>query len=224
MRILIILLFLTLMGFTQERNHFNCVDKFESIETKVEFQKTISYKIISSKNIYTEESFEFSKGIAIIEDLNEILNTKDILRVLGTIAIKNKLSEITAFKTCLASKIYFQQTKPSKQEIRHLKENFITKFKIDIGKPLSKKEKKKRDLIEAVATEICQTIEKNGSKNFNQKTLSNALIPKVSENVERMMKVYDLSFEISSELFIKDLTFYLINNCKTVNDDTHRKK
>ncbi|WP_028890371.1 hypothetical protein [Tenacibaculum ovolyticum] len=156
------------------------------------------------------------------------MNTKDILRVLGTIAIKNKMSEIIAFKTCLASKIYFQQTKPSEQEIKYLEENFITEFKIDIDKSLSKKEKKrnkkKRDFIESVATEICQTIEKNDSKNFNQKALSNALIPKVSENVERMMRVYDLSFEIGSELFIKDLTFYLINNCKTVNDYTHRKK
>ena len=68
------------------------------------------------------------------------------------------------------------------------------------------------------------TREKNDSKNFNQKALSNALVPKVSENVEKMMKVYDLTFEIGSQLFMKDLTFYLIENCKTVNEYTYRKE
>ena len=215
------------MSYAQEKNDFNCVDKFESTETEVELQKTISYKIISSKKSYTEESFEYSKGIIVTEDLNEILNTEDILKVMGNIAVKNKLNEIIAFKTCLASEIYFKKSKPSEQEIKHLKENFIIEFKIDISKSLSKKEKKKhkqkRDFIESVGIEICETIEQNDSNNFNQNVLSSALIPKVSENVEKMMKIYDLSFEKGSELFMKDLTFYLIDNCKTVNEYTYRK-
>ena len=61
-------------------------------------------------------------------------------------------------------------------------------------------------------------------ENFSQEKLSNAMVPKLSENVEKMMKVYDLSFEVSSDLFMTDLTFYLIDNCKIVNEFANKKE
>lgn len=64
---------------------------------------------------------------------------------------------------------------------------------------------------------------KGEAENFSQEKLSNAMVPKLSENVEKMMKVYDLSFEESSDLFMTDLTFYLIDNCKIVNEFTNKK-
>ncbi|PQJ21966.1 hypothetical protein [Tenacibaculum sp. SG-28] len=61
-------------------------------------------------------------------------------------------------------------------------------------------------------------------EDFSNEKLSNAVVPKISENVEKMMKIYDLSFEVSSDLFMKDLTFYLIDNCKIVNEFANKKE
>lgn len=219
--ILLLFSFFSLMSFAQEKSNFKCVDKFESTETEVESQKTVSYKIISSKKLYTEKSFEFSKGIIVINDLNEKLNVKEIVKVVATIGIKNKLSKINAFKTCKAIEIYFKRTKPTKEEIVYLEKNLIVKLKIDINKSLSRKEKKKnkkkRDFIESVAIEVCAILTKGDIENFSSEKLSKAMVPKLSENVEKMMKVYDLSFEESSDLCMKDLTLYLIDNCGIVN-------
>jgi hypothetical protein len=215
------------VSFSQEIEEFNCVDKFESIETGIDSQKTISYKIISSKKLYTEESFEYSKGIIVINDLKEELSTKEIAKIFTTIGVENNLSEIIAFKTCRAIEIYFQNPEPTKQEIEYLEENLIIKLNLGINESLSKKErkknKKKRDFIESVSIEICDNLSKYKNENFSQEKLLNAMVQKMSENVEKMMKVYDLSFEESSELFMKDLTFYLIDNCKIVSEFANRK-
>jgi hypothetical protein len=209
------------MSFAQGKREFNCVDKFESIKTEVESQKTISYKIISSNKLYTKDSFEFSKGIIVINDLNENLNIEEKVKVLATIGVKNKLSEIIAFKNCRAVDIYFKATITT-EEVNYLENNLIIELKIDLNKSLSRKEKKKnkkkRDFIESVGIEICEILAKEKVENFNQEKISNAMIPKLSENVDKMIKVYDLSFEIGSKLFMKDLTFYLIDNCKIVTD------
>ena len=130
------------------------------------------------------------------------------------------MSKIIGFKTCKAVEIYFKKTESTKEEINYLKNNLIIKLEIDINKSLSRKErkknKKKRDFIESVGIEICEVLSEEETENFSSEKLSNAMIPKLSENVEKMMKVYDLSFEESSDLSIKDLTLYLIDNCGIV--------
>jgi len=226
--ILIFFSVLPIINFAQESSEFDCVDKFERLETEVKSQKTVSYKIISSQKLYTEESFEFSQGILLISDLNDDLNPKEIVKTIATIGVKNKLSKIIAFKSCRAVKIYYQVIKPTIEQKNYLEKNLIAKVDIDINKSLSKKEqkknKKKRDFIESVGIEVCEVLNKGEVENFSQEKLSNAMVPKLSENVEKMMKVYDLSFEESSDLFMTDLTFYLIDNCKIVNEFANKKE
>ena len=220
---LLIFLFtiLSSKNFGQQKPEFNCGNGFEVIETEVESQKTVSFRIISSQKIYTKESFEFSEGIVLISDLNENLNTNEVVKTIATIGVKKKLSKIIGFKTCKAVEIYFKKTESTKEEINYLKNNLIIKLEIDINKSLSRKErkknKKKRDFIESVGIEICEVLSEEETENFSSEKLSNAMIPKLSENVEKMMKVYDLSFEESSDLCMKNLTLYLIDNCGIVN-------
>jgi hypothetical protein len=226
--ILFFLLILSIINFAQEKSAFDCVDEFEIIETEVESQKTISYKIVSSQKIYTEETFEFSEGIVIISDLNNNLNPKELAKTIASIGVKNKLSKIIAFKSCKAVKIYYQGIKPTTEQVEYLEKNLIAKIEIDINKSLSRKEKKrnkkKRDFTESIAIEICKVLSKNKIENFSSENLTNAMVHIFSENVEKMMTVYDLSFEESSDLFMKDLTLYLIDNCKIVNEFTYKKE
>ena len=220
---LLIFLFtiLSSKNFGQQKPEFNCGNGFEVIETEVESQKTVSFRIISSQKIYTKESFEFSEGIVLISDLNENLNTNEVVKTIATIGVKKKLSKIIGFKTCKAVEIYFKKTESTKEEINYLKNNLIIELKIDINKSLSRKErkknKKKRDFIESVGIEICEVLSEGETENFSSEKLSNAMVPKLSENVKKMMKVYDLSFEESSDLCMKNLTLYLIDNCGIVN-------
>uniref|UniRef100_UPI004049628D hypothetical protein n=2 Tax=Flavobacteriaceae TaxID=49546 RepID=UPI004049628D len=129
--------------FTQNKTGFNCVNEFDEIETEVELQNTVSYKIISSQKLYTKETFEFSKGILIISNLNEKLKPKEIVKVISTIGIKNNLSKIIAFETCRALEIYYKNKKPNEEELKHLKENLIIELSLDINKSLSKEERKR---------------------------------------------------------------------------------
>lgn len=225
---LISFLVLPIINFAQESSKFDCVDKFEKTNTEVKSQKTVSYKIISSQKLYTKESFEFSEGVLLISDLNDNLNTKELVKVIATIGLKNKLSKIIAFKSCRALKIYYQKMKPTIEQKKYLDKNLIGKINIDINKSLSRKErkknKKKRDFIESVGIEICENLTKEEVESFSIKKISNAIVPKMSENVEKMIKIYDSSFEVSSDLFMKDLTFYLINNCKIVQKFVRKKE
>ncbi len=224
MKKLLAILFLTysLGIFTQNKTEFNCVNEFDEIETEVELQKTVRYKIISSRKLYTKETFEFSEGILIVSNLEEKLKPKEIAKVISTIGIKNNLSKITAFETCRALEIYYKKTKPNEVELNHLKENLIIELSLDINKSLSKKErkrnKKKRDFIENIGINSCEILSKNKFENFNKKDLSNMIVSEASKNVEKMMKIYDLSFEEGSLVFMEDLTNYLIDNCEIVKE------
>ena len=145
MKKLLAILFLTysLGIFTQNKSEFNCVNEFDEIETELELQKTVRFKIISSQKLYTKETFEFSEGILIVSNLNEKLKPKEIVKVISTIGIKNNLSKITAFETCRDLEIYYKKTKPNEEELNHLKENLIIELSLDINKSLSKKERKR---------------------------------------------------------------------------------
>jgi hypothetical protein len=230
MKELLAILFLTysLGIFTQNKTEFNCVNEFDEIETEVELQKTVRYKIISSRKLYTKETFEFSEGILIVSNLNEKLKPKEIAKVISTIGIKNNLSKITAFETCRALEIYYKKTKPNEEELNHLKENLIIELSLDINKSLSKKErkrnKKKRDFIENIGINACEILSKNKLENFSKKDLSNVIVSEASKNVEKMLKIYDLSFEEGSLVFMKDLTNYLVDNCKIVKELVKRNE
>ena len=210
------------INFAQEKSEFNCGNGFEIIETEIESQKTVSFRIISSQKLYTKESFEFSEGIVLISDLNENLNPKEIVKTIATIGVKKKLSKIIAFRTCKAVEIYYQKAKPTIEQTEHLEKNLIIEISIDINKSLSRKErkknKKKRNFIEFVGNEACGILSKIKLEKFTSENLSNIVISKTSENVEKMMKIYDLSFEEGSIIFMKDLTYYLIDNCKLVKE------
>ena len=224
MKKLLAILFLTysLGIFTQNKSEFNCVNEFDEIETELELQKTVRFKIISSQKLYTKETFEFSEGILIVSNLNEKLKPKEIVKVISTIGIKNNLSKITAFETCRDLEIYYKKTKPNEEELNHLKENLIIELSLDINKSLSKKErkrnKKKRDFIENIGINACEILSKNKLENFSKKDLSNVIASEASKNVEKMLKIYDLSFEEGSLVFMKDLTNYLVDNCKIVKE------
>ncbi|WP_146104879.1 hypothetical protein [Polaribacter gangjinensis] len=228
MKKLLALIFLTYSSgiFSQNKSEYNCVNDFDEIETEVELQKTVRFKIISSRKLYTKETFEFSEGILIVSNLNEKLNPKEIAQVISTIGIKNNLSKITAFETCHALEIYYKNTKPNEEELNHLKENLIIELSLDINKSLSKKErkrnKKKRDFIETNGINACKVLSKNKPENFSEKDLSNVIVSESSKNIEKMLKIYDLSFEEGSLIFMKDLTTYLVDNCKIIKDFVER--
>jgi hypothetical protein len=223
-KFLLIFLFtiLTSINFAQEKAEFNCGNEFEIIETEIKSQETVSYKIVSSKKLYSKESFEFSEGIIIISDLNINLNLEEIMKTVATIGVKNKLSEIIAFKSCKAVEIYYKISEPTLEQKNYLEKNLIGELKIDINKSLNKKErkrnKKKRDFIEKIGNESCAILANSKIENFSSEKLSNVVISNTSENVAKMIKVYDLSFEEGSILFMKDLTYYIIDNCKLVQE------
>jgi hypothetical protein len=220
--LIFLLTILTSISFAQEKTEFNCENEFEIIETEIKSQETVSYRIVSSKKLYSKESFEFSEGIIIISDLNNNLNLEEIMKTVATIGVKNKLSKIIAFKSCKAVEIYYKISEPTFEQKNYLEQNLIGELKIDINKSLNKKErkrnKKKRDFIEKIGNESCMILANSKIENFSSEKLSNVVISKTSENVEKMMKVYDLSFEESSILLMKDLTYYIIDNCKLVKE------
>ena len=221
---LIIFLFtiLSSINFAQKKSEFNCGNGFEIIETEIESQKTVSFRIISSVKLYTKESFEFSEGIILISDLNKNLNLEEVVKTIATIGVKKKLSRIIAFKTCKAVEIYYKIAKPTIEQKEHLEKNLIIEINIDINKSLSRKErkknKKKRNFIESIGNEACEILTKIKLEKFTSENLSNVVISKASENVEKMMKIYELSFEEGSIIFMKDLTYHIVDNCKLVKE------
>ena len=79
MKKLLALIFLTYSFgiFSQNKSEYNCVNDFDEIETEVELQKTVRFKIISSRKLYTKETFEFSEGILIVFNLNKKLKNHE---------------------------------------------------------------------------------------------------------------------------------------------------
>ncbi|MFD0975432.1 hypothetical protein, partial [Salinimicrobium gaetbulicola] len=60
--ILILFSLLSTINLAQNTSELNCESGFEKMETELESQKSVSYKIIYSQNLYTEESFDFREG------------------------------------------------------------------------------------------------------------------------------------------------------------------
>src|SRR5690554_2250339 len=174
---LILFSLLSTINFAQNTSELDCENGFEKIETELESQKSVSYKIIYSQNLYTEESFEFSEGIIVINDLNDKIKPKEIIETIARIGVKNNLTKIIAFRNCNSIGLYFQQSELSTEQRNLLSNDLIAEIDIDLQKSLSKKERKKhkrkRDLIESVSKESCEKLTELGTdkltmESFNQ--------------------------------------------------------
>ena len=215
---LILFLLISTINFAQNTSELDCESEFEKIDTEIESQKIVSYKILYSNKLYTEESFEFSEGVVIISDLNSKLTIKEIINIIGRIGVKNKLSKVLAFKTCKAVEYYFANEKLTLEQTDYLQENLLPSMEIDLNKSLSKKERKKnkrkRDLIESVSKESCEKL--SGLDKLNMDSFSILVSSISSKYAEKTMKVYELPFEESVDEFLKDLMSHLLFDCETV--------
>lgn len=107
--LLILISFLSTKSFTQNTTKLDCENGFEKIETKVKSQEIVSYKIVFSRRLFTEESSDFYEGFVVLSDLNDQISPKEIVETIARIGVKNKLNKIVAFKTCKAVEIYRMQ-------------------------------------------------------------------------------------------------------------------
>jgi hypothetical protein len=222
--LIILFLILPKINSAQEKSELDCKIGFETIDTEIETQKTVTYKIISSRKLYTKESFEFSEGIIVISDLNNKLNSNEIVKTIATIGLKNNLSKMTVFKTCDAIKIYFQGVKPTSEQKKYLEENLIGKVNLDLYKSLSRKEKRrnkrKRELIGLVSKEACEKIE---NEKISKELIGQIISKTSAQYVKKIEKAYELPFEKSTIEFMKDLINYLIIDCESVKELTNEK-
>jgi hypothetical protein len=217
---LILSLLLSTINFAQTTADLNCESKLETIETEIKLQNTVSYKIVFSQKLYTEESFEFSEGIIVISDLNDSLNIDETIKAIATIGVKNKLSKMLAFRTCKAVEFYFNQNQLSSEQTDYLEKNLLPKVEIDLNKTLSKKERKqskqKRDLIEIVSNKSCEKLENSKMQKLNAQEFTQIVSSISAEYAEKTQKIYDMSFEESVTQFLNDLTEYIFRNCETL--------
>ena len=222
-KILIIqFLLLPIINFAQNKSELDCENGFEKIETELKSRKTVSYKIIYSQKLYTEDSFEFSEGIIILPDLNDQIQPNEIIETIARIGVKNKLSKVLAFKNCDAIGLYFQQSKLTPEQEDFLKNNLIAKVDIDINKSLSKKDRKKnkrkRDLIESVSTESCGKLAELNTNELSMEKINQIVSSTSVQYVEKIEKVYEMSFEESTIKFLEDLTNHLIVDCELMKE------
>ncbi|MHB0756891.1 hypothetical protein [Polaribacter sp. M15] len=219
---LILFSLLSTINFAQNTSELDCENGFEKIETELESQKSVSYKIIYSQNLYTEESFEFSEGIIIINDLNDKIKPKEIIETITRIGVKNNLTKIIAFRNCNSIGLYFQQSELSTEQRNLLSNDLIAEIDIDLQKSLSKKERKKhkrkRDLIESVSKESCEKLNELGTDKLTMESFNQIVSGTSAKYAEKTMKVYEMSFEESVDKFLKDLMNYLMSDCQVVKD------
>lgn len=216
--LLILFSLLSAINFAQTTADVNCESELKTIETEIKSQSSVSYKIVFSQKLYTEESFEFSEGIIVITDLNDNLNIDETIKAIVTIGVENKLSKILAFKTCKSVEFYFNQNRLTTEQTEYLDKNLLPKVEIDLNKSLSKKEKKqnkrKRDLIEMVSNKSCEKLENSKMEKINAEEFTQIVSSISAEYAEKTQKIYDMSFEESVMLFINDLTEYIFRNCE----------
>ncbi|MCD8426005.1 hypothetical protein LNJ40_11975 [Tenacibaculum dicentrarchi] len=217
---LILFSLLSTINFAQNTSELDCENGFEKIETELESQKSVSYKIIYSQNLYTEESFEFSEGIIVINYLNDKIKPKEIIETIARIGVKNNLTKIIAFRNCNSIGLYFQQSELSTEQRNLLSNDLIAEIDIDLQKSLSKKERKKhkrkRDLIESVSKESCEKLTELGTDKLTMESFNRIVSGTSAKYAEKTMEVYEMSFEESVDKFLKDLMNYLMSDCQVV--------
>ena len=225
---LILFSLLSTINFAQNTSKLDCENGFEKIETELESQKSVSYKIIYSQNLYTEESFEFSEGIIVINNLNDKIKPKEIVETIARIGVKNNLTKIIAFRNCNSIGLYFQQSELSTEQRNLLSNDLIAEIDIDLQKSLSKKERKKhkrkRDLIESVSKESCEKLTELGTDKLTMESFNQIVSGTSAKYAEKTMKVYEMSFEESVDKFLKDLMNYLMSDCQIVKEFVNNQK
>ena len=210
------------INFAQNTSESNCEKGFEKIETELKSQKIVSYKIINSQKLYTEDSFEFSEGIIVINDFNDQIQPNEIIETIARIGVKNNMTKIIAFKNCEAIKLYFIESELTTKQKNFLNNNLIAKVDIDLYKSLDKKEKKKhkkkRELIESVSFESCEKLTDFTKDELSMEKINQVISIISVKYVEKTMKVYEKSFEESVDEFLTDLTNHLISNCEVLKE------
>jgi hypothetical protein len=220
--LLILFSFSTTVNYAQNTSKLDCENGFQTIETDIESQKSASYKIIYSQKLYADDSFEFSEGFIVISDLNDSITIDETIKVIVTIGVENKLSKITAFKSCKAVDLYFKKFKLLPQDEEYLFDNLLPTVKIDLSRGLSKKQRKKnkrkRDLIEMVSKKSCEQLQKLNTNKINAQQL-NEVVTRISiQYLKEAMKVYEMSFEESVDEFLTDLTNHLFYDCELMKE------
>jgi hypothetical protein len=215
---LILFSILSTISFAQTTADINCESELKTIDTEIETQETVSFRIVYSEKQYTDESFEFRQGIIVVSDLNDSLNIDEIIKVIATIGVKNKMTKILAFKTCQSVEFYFNQNKLTSEQTDYLDKNLLPIVEIDLNKTLSKKERKKnkqkRDLIEMVSNKSCEKLENSNMAKLNSQEFTQIVSSISAEYLEKTQKIYDMSFEESVDQFLNDLTEYIFKNCE----------
>ncbi|MDB9954205.1 hypothetical protein OAD49_01445 [Flavobacteriaceae bacterium] len=219
---LILFSLLSTINFAQNTVESDCENGFKKIETELESQKTVSYKIIYSQKLYTEDSFEYSEGIIVINDLNDQIEQKEIIETIARIGVENKLTKIIAFRNCKSIGLYLQKTELSTEQSNLLSNDLIAEMNIDLQKSLSKRERKKqkrkRDFIESVSKESCEKLTELGTDKLTMESFNQIVSGTSAKYAEKTMKVYEMSFEESVDEFLKDLMNYLMSDCQVVKD------
>ena len=206
----------------------DCKNGFQTIETEIESQKIVSYKIIYSKRIYTEESSDFYEGIIVLPDLNDQISPQEIMETIARIGVKNKLSKILAFKTCQAIEIYGQETELTLEQKKYLEANQIAKLEIDLEKTLSKDDKKrnklKSKLIQSLSQKTCDDLKKLNSKDLSMEQFNQSMIKIMVPNTEKIEKVYGKYIDEILGEFTEDLIHELNKDCGLVQKLTREFK
>ncbi|QXP78742.1 MULTISPECIES: hypothetical protein [Winogradskyella] len=225
---LILFLLLSTINFAQNTAESDCENGFKKIETELKSQKTVSYKIIYSQKLYTEESFEYSEGIIVLNDLNDQIEQKEIIETIARIGVENKLTKIIAFRNCNSIGLYLKKTELSTEQNNLLSNDLIAEMNIDLQKSLSKKERKKqkrkRDFIESVSKESCEKLTELGTDKLTMESFNQIVSGTSAKYAEKTMKVYEMSFEESVDKFLKDLMNHLMSDCRVVKDSARNQE
>lgn len=200
----------------------DCENGFKKVQTEIESTPQVDYKLIYSQRKYGKDSFEFSEGIIVVEEISDELNQNDLAQIIGRIGVENNLTKIIALRNCDAGRLYLQQTERTSEQQNYLKQNVIAEIDIDLFKSLSKKEKKqhkkKRDLIESVSKESCKKLAEFGTDKLTMESLNQIISGTSSEYAEKTMKIYEMPFEQSVDKFLKDLMSHLLFDCQIVRE------
>ena len=200
----------------------DCETGFKKIQTEIESVPKVDYKLIYSQRKYGKESFEFSEGIIVINEISNEINQNDLAQIIGRIGVENNLTKIIALRNCDAGGLYLRQTELTTEQQDYLSQSVIAEIDIDLLKSLSKKErkkhKKKRDLIESVSKESCKKLAELGTDKLTMESFNQIVSGTSANYAEKTMKIYELPFEESVDEFLNDLMSHLMFDCQIVRE------
>lgn len=198
----------------------DCETGFKKIETEIKSNPEVNYKLIYSQKKYGGESFEFSEGIIVVQEIGYEINQNDIAQIIGRIGVKNNLTKIIALRNCDAGGLYLRKNQLTSEQKDYLAQSIIAEIDIDLLKSLSKKKKKqhkkKRDLIESVSKESCKKLAELGTDELTMESFNQIVSGISAEYAKKTMKIYEMPFEQSVDEFLNDLMSHLLFDCQIV--------